>query len=131
MPSTSASFTIDSWDGEAYDDRDGVKLSRAHLVKTWSGGIEGRSVAELLMIEASDGSMAYAGLERVESTIDGRAGAFVLQHAATNDRGTATLSMTVVPDSGTGELRGLRGSMTIEGDQEGGHTVTLDHDLPA
>jgi hypothetical protein len=68
-------------------------------------------------------------MERIEGRINGRAGSFVLHHSATADRGAQAASWTVVPDSGTGELRGLRGQARIDVSPDGGHTFTLDYDL--
>ena len=122
-------FTIDTWDATPYDEAGGVTLSRTRVTKTFSGEVEGTSTAELLMAQATEGSAAYVGMERIEGRIHGRSGSFVLHHSATADRGTQSASWTVVPDSGTGELRGLRGQARIDNTPDGGHTFTLDYDL--
>jgi hypothetical protein len=122
-------FTLDTWEAQPYDEREGATLTRTHVTKTFSGEIEGRSTAELLMANAQDGSAAYVGFERIIGSIHGRVGTFVLHHNATMSRGTQSASWTVVPESGTGELRGLRGEARITQDADGGHTFTLDYDL--
>lgn len=122
-------FDIDSWEQAPYDERDGVSLSRTRVTKTFHGDIEGISTAELLMAGARDGSAAYVGLERIEGRVHGRSGSFVLQHSATMTRGAPSASWTVVPDSGTGELRSLRGEAQIINEPDGGHTFTLDYEL--
>lgn len=122
-------FDIDSWEQTPYDERDGVSLSRTRVTKTFHGDIEGISTAELLMAGARDGSAAYVGLERIEGRVHGRSGSFVLQHSATMTRGAPSASWTVVPDSGTGELRSLRGEAQIINEPDGGHTFTLDYEL--
>ncbi len=60
------------------------------------------------------GSAGYVAMERVSGALHGRVGTFVLQHHATMTRGVPELAIAVVPDSGTGELAGLSGRMTIE-----------------
>jgi hypothetical protein len=59
------------------------------------------------------GSAGYVAIERVTGALHGRKGTFVLQHNGTMTRGDGQLTVTVVPDSGTGELVGLSGKMTI------------------
>jgi len=125
-------FEIDGWEEETYDEQEGTKLTRTRLTKTFHGDVEGESTAELLMAYAAeDGSAAYVGFERVTGRIHGRSGSFVLHHTATSDgtRGEASAAWSVVPGSGTGELRGLRGEARISNEPDGGHTFTLDYDL--
>ncbi|HEX3214831.1 MAG TPA: DUF3224 domain-containing protein, partial [Actinomycetota bacterium] len=57
-----ASFEITAWEEQAYDERDGIKLSRARVVKAFRGEIEGESTAELLLVLAGEGSAAYVGM---------------------------------------------------------------------
>ncbi len=92
----------------------GTSLGRMSLSKQFHGGLEGESTGEMLtaMTEVK-GSAGYVALERFTGTLDGRSGTFVFQHSGTMTRGTPQQSVTVVPDSGTGELRGLAGAMTI------------------
>ena len=125
-------FEIDSWEEETYDEQEGTKLTRTRLTKTFHGDVEGESTAELLMAYAAeDGSAAYVGFERVTGRIHGRSGSFVLHHTATSDgtHGEASAAWSVVPGSGTGELRGLRGEARISNEPGGGHTFTLEYDL--
>jgi hypothetical protein len=121
-------FTIVTWDATPYDEQDGISLSRTRVTKTFTGDIQGTSTAELLMAQAPEGSAAYVGMERIVGTVNGRAGSFVLHHSATADRGAQSASWTVVPDSGTGELRGIRGQARIDNTSDGGHTFTFDYD---
>lgn len=123
-------FTIKSWDAKPYDEQDGVVLSRTRVTKTFHGELEGTSTAELLMANgAREGSAAYVGFERIAATLAGRAGSFVLHHSATMAPGAQSASWTIVPDSGTGELRGLRGTAQIAIAPDGTHTFLLDYEL--
>lgn len=74
------------------------------------------------------GSAGYVAIERVVGTLDGRAGSFILQHSATMTRGEPRMAIEVVPDSRTGELKGLSGTMTID-IVEGKHFYTFDYQL--
>lgn len=123
-------FEIESWDEQPYEEQDGTRLTRTRLTKTFSGDVEGESAAELLMAYGSEeGSAAYVGLERVTGSVHGRSGSFVLRHSAVMERGEGSSSLDVVPDSGTGELRGLRGEASISVEPGGGHSFTLEYDF--
>ena len=78
---------------------------------------------------ATEGSAGYVAMEVVSGTLEGREGAFALQHSGTMTRGAPGLTITVVPDSGTGELEGIAGTMTIDL-VEGQHSYTFDYTLP-
>lgn len=127
-----SAFEITDWDEEPYDEREGVKLSRARVTKTYRGDVEGESTTELLFAYGSEeDSAAYVGIECIVASVDGRPGIFVLHHSASGSQrkqdGFARLS--VVPYSGTGGLRGLRGEATISIEPDGGHTFELDYDF--
>lgn len=123
-----ATFEIETWEEKPYDEQDGTKLTRTRLTKTFHGDIEGTSTTELLMAYgAVEGSAAYVGFERIVGRVHGRSGSFILHHTATGSHGTRSASWSVVPDSGTGELRDLRGEARISIDPDGGHSFTLDY----
>jgi Protein of unknown function (DUF3224) len=124
-----ASFEIDSWEEQPYDEQDGVKLSRTRVVKSFRGEIEGESTAELLMVVAGQDSAAYVGVERVNGRVNGRSGSFVYTHTATAAGGSQAASWPVVADSGTGELAGISGQIRIDNLPDGGHVFTLDYEL--
>jgi hypothetical protein len=107
----------------------GETLGRMRIDKTFSGDLAGNSEGTMLAAHGSEkGSAGYVALEEVKGTLAGRTGSFVLQHSGTMDRGTPTQSVTVVPDSGTGELAGLRGTMTIL-QEDGGHAYEFTFEL--
>ena len=124
-----ASFDITGWEEEPYHEQDGVKLSRTRVAKAFRGEIEGESTAELLMALAGEDSAAYVGVERVSGRVNGHEGSFVYLHTATAVGETRSASWPVVAGSGTGELAGISGKLTIDNLPEGGHVLTLDYEL--
>lgn len=124
----SGSFTIDTWDAQPYDERDGVTLTRVHVAKTFHGEIEGTSTAELLTVSTTEGPAAYVGVERITAKVNGRAGGFILQHNAVAAHGEQRGEWIIVPGSGSGALRGMNGTGNIEIGPDGSHTLTLDYD---
>jgi hypothetical protein len=90
-------------------------LGRMSIDKQFQGDLEGTSQGEMLTgMTSVKGSAGYVAMEKVSGTLQGRRGTFILQHTGTMDRGTPQLSVTVVPDSGTDELVGLSGKLTIK-----------------
>jgi len=119
-----------TWDGKPANEVSGAKLTRASVTNSFHGDIEGEGTLEYLMPYRDDGSASYVGLERVVGRIGDRRGSFVLQHSGTYESGTATTAWSVVPGSGTGDLRGLCGEggfVARHGDQQ--VPFTLDYDL--
>ncbi len=122
-------FEIDSWDEKPYDEREGARLARAQVRKTFRGDVEGESTTELLLAYAQEGSAAYAGFERFVGRGHGRSGGFILHYSESGDREIAeqVAALSVVPNSGTGELRGVRGTANVTVGTDGGHTFTVDY----
>jgi Protein of unknown function (DUF3224) len=109
-----------------YDVVEGVSLGKAGLKKRFVGALDATSEGNMIGARtAVDGSAGYVAIERVTGTLDGKHGAFVLQHGGVMTRGARSLTVTVVPDSGTGELRGISGRMDIQ-IVEGKHFYELD-----
>jgi hypothetical protein len=104
-------------------------VGRMSIEKKFGGGLEATSKGQMLAVRTgTQGSAGYVAVERVAGTLDGRAGTFALQHSGTMARGEPQLSITVVPDSGTDELAGLAGRMTIN--VEGGkHSYEFEYTL--
>lgn len=89
-------------------------VGRFSLLKHYSGDLQADSTGQMLAVGTEvKGSAGYVAMERVTGTLKGRSGSFALQHLGVMDRGSPTLSVRVVPDSGTGDLKGLTGEMTI------------------
>lgn len=99
---------------QAADDSAGGPFSRLFLDKQFHGDLEGPSKGQMLgAMSAVEGSGGYVALELVSGTLHGKKGTFVLQHNGTMRKNVPNMIVTVVPDSGTGELTGLAGTMTI------------------
>jgi hypothetical protein len=112
------------------DKTEGSTLGRMLLDKHFHGDLEGPSVGQMLTgMAKAQGSGAYVAIERFTGTLNGRHGSFILHHLGIMTRGTPQLSIEVVPDSGTGELEGITGSMTIIIDQ-GKHSYEFAYTLP-
>ncbi|HEY6828967.1 MAG TPA: DUF3224 domain-containing protein [Gemmatimonadaceae bacterium] len=104
-------------------------LARLSIDKTFSGDLIGVSKGEMLSAGTPvKGSAGYVAIERVSGALHGRTGTFVLQHSGTMTRGSPELTVSVVPDSGSGELTGLSGTMRIiiEGKR---HSYEFDYSL--
>jgi hypothetical protein len=106
-------------------------LGRMSSEKQFHGDLEGTSKGFMLSSAATivKGSGGYVAMERVTGTLKGRTGSFVLQHSGTMTRGTPQLNITVVPDSGTGQLTGISGAFTIKIDA-GKHSYEFEYTLP-
>ena len=125
-----ATFEVKAWEEKPYDESDeGPKLTRASVTKSFSGDIEGEGTVEYLMIHRDDGSASFVGLERVVGRVGDRSGSFVLQHTGTFEGGTAKTTWFVVPGSGTGDLRGLRGEGGFASAHAERYSITLDYDF--
>ena len=106
-------------------------VGRMALDKQFHGDLEATSKGQMLATMTDvKGSAGYVAMERVSGTLHGRKGTFALQHTGTMTRGTPSLTITVVPDSGTGELVGLTGTMGIR-IVEGKHSYDFSYTLPA
>jgi hypothetical protein len=107
-----------------------ANLGRLTIDKRYHGDLEAIAKGEMLAAQTEiKGSAGYVALERVTGKLKGRSGSFVLQHNGTMNRGAAELTVTVVPDSGAGELRGLTGKMRIVIAPDGAHSYEFDYKI--
>jgi hypothetical protein len=115
---------------QAEDKGEGSTLGRMSIDKQFHGDLEANSKGEMLtaMTEVK-GSAGYVAIERVSGTLEGRKGSFVLLHRGIMTGGGQDLSITVVPDSGSGELVGLAGKMDVR-IADGKHFYDLEYTLP-
>jgi hypothetical protein len=129
MPRATGPFDVSlkplSMDNEPGSD----SLGRMSIEKQFRGDLEGTSKGQMLTGgTAIKNSAGYVAIERVTGSLKGRKGSFILQHTGLMNRGTPSLMITVVPDSGTDQLEGLKGTMTIN-IEAGKHSYQLDYTL--
>lgn len=112
------------------DTQDSIASGRLSIAKTFHGDLEGTSRGEMWTANTSvEGSAGYVAIEKVEGRLRGRQGTFTLLHQGTmRQGGDFKLTLMTVPDSGTGELAGLAGTMTIV-IADGKHSYALDYTL--
>ena len=107
-------------------------IGRMSLDKAFHGDLEATSVGEMLAVRTDVADSAgYVAIERVTGTLGGRKGTFALQHSGLMNKGARDLTITVIPDSATGELAGLSGRMTIDIQPGGKHFYEFTYTLPA
>jgi len=125
-------FDVKTWDEKPYEEIDGgAKLTRASVTQSFHGDIEGAGAVEYLMMYPDESSARFVGLQRVVGRIGGRSGSFVLQLSGTFEDGTVKATWSVVPGSGTNDLRGLRGEGHFAAPRGQSASVTLDYDIEA
>lgn len=115
---------------QAAAENEEASIGRMLLDKIFHGDLDATSKGQMLAHMTSfKGSAGYVAMEKVTGSLQGRKGSFVLQHSGTMNRGDATLVLKVVPDSGTEQLEGLTGDMTIT-ITDGKHFYGFDFHLP-
>jgi hypothetical protein len=104
-------------------------IGRMSLDKRYQGALQAEGKGEMLAyMDRALGSGVYVAVERVSGAVEGRSGSFLLHHTGIMTRGAPGLAVAVVPDSGSGELAGLRGTLHIR--IEGGkHYYDFDYTL--
>jgi hypothetical protein len=108
---------------------DGVNFGRMSIDKSFYGELDATSKGEMLSAMTSiKGSAGYVAIEQVIGSLSGKKGSFVLQHFGTMDKGKDRLVLEVVPDSGSGELTGLAGTMSIN-IEDGQHFYEFEYEL--
>ena len=100
-----------------------------NLDKKYSGSLNAKGSGEMLAMQSGvEGSAGYTAMERVTGELDGKEGSFALMHFGIMNRGTPTLTIKIVPDSGTGNLNGISGEMNII-IENGEHLYELEYDF--
>lgn len=124
------SFDVSVKPLEAYA-QDSPGLGRMSIDKQYHGDIDGTGRGEMLtgMTDVKD-SGVYVAVERVTGAVHGKKGTFIVHHTGVVARGAQDLRITVVPDSGTGDLTGLTGTLAIDIAPDGTHTYCFDYALP-
>jgi len=113
-----------------YQASEGHTLGRMLFEKTFTGELDANSTGEMLnVLTPVEGSAGYVAIEQVTGSLDGKSGSFVLQHYGVMGKGDNMLLLEVIPDSGTGDLSGIEGKMSIDIDK-GEHFYQFTYNLP-
>ncbi len=127
MPIARGPMEVDIEAEPPFLEQDGLTLNRNVVRKEFSGDVVGVSEAQMIAaFTGTPGSAGYVAIEHFTGSVGGRSGSFVLQHSGVMNKGDGQLTVTIVPDSGTGELVGISGTLDINND-EGQHSYVLDY----
>jgi len=114
----------------ALDMGEGIEAGHFRFDKTFEGPLTATSVVHMMAaMTDTPGSGAYVAIERLRGTLDGRSGTCLFAHYGVMEKGSPSLQLTVVPDSGSDGFKGLRGKMAID-IVDGQHFYTFDYELP-
>jgi hypothetical protein len=129
MTIAAGSFEITMTTQPPDDHPDGSIIARQLLIKRYEGALSAEGRGQMLAVMGqTKGCAGYVALEVVSGTLDGRAGRFALQHFGVMDHGRPELRVAVVPDSGTDDLKGLSGVLTIDV-ASGKHAYSFDYQI--
>ena len=130
MPTIRGPLEVNMEPEPPFLEQDGLTLNRNAVYKQFSGGMAGSSEAQMIAaFTGTPGSAGYVAIEHFTGSVNGKSGSFVLQHSGTMNRGDAQLTVTIVPDSGTGGLTGISGTLEID-NEDGNHSYALNYELP-
>src|SRR5262249_8697636 len=110
---------------------DATEMGRMTIDKVYHGDLDGTAKGQMLTGMSADtkGPGVYVAMERFVGKLSGKSGSLMLHHTGVMDRGTQSLAITIVPDSGTGQLKGISGTMTIDIAKDGTHSYVLKYTL--
>jgi hypothetical protein len=104
-------------------------MGRMTFEKQWQGEIQGTSTGQMLTGgDVKTGSAGYVAMEKFTGSVKGRKGTLIFQHSATMTSGKGDLTITVVPTSGTDELKSINGKLTIK-IENGKHFYDFEYNL--
>lgn len=130
MATAKATYTVESWDEDpAVTLDDGTKVTRASVVGSYEGDVEGRGRSESVMWYRADGTATFVAIERIEGSIGGRSGSFVLRSVGEYDGENARAEQEVVAGSGTGGLEDLTGRARFKAPPGHQGALELEYDL--
>lgn len=133
MATAKGTFVFKSWDEKTWDGRNqrdvqGSKLTHARIVNTFNGDIEGESELQYVMFYDDEGKATYHGMEKITGTLGGKSGSFVVHTAGRFDGREAGGSWEILPNSGTGSLKGIKGTGSFVAQLHENNTpYTLDY----
>ena len=130
MHSATGEFEIAGWNEETYQALDGeAKLTRASVEQTFTGDLSGTGNVEWLMCYRADGSARFVGVQRIEGTLDGKRGSFVVDSIGEFDGGEAKGAWAVIGGSGTGDFAEIRGHGNFSAPMGGTPSWSLEYTL--
>ena len=130
MTKATGSFEITSFNEDAHEERGGgAKLTHAWGDQRFSGDIEGDGQVHWLMSYRSDKTARYVGLQRIDGAVGGRKGSFIIEATGDFDGKASRGSLSLIPQSGTGDLAKIKGSGTFEAPGGPNATYDLDYEL--
>jgi hypothetical protein len=130
MTTASGSFQVTMAGEPPYSELEGVVLARARFDKRFEGPLEATSDVQMLAVTTPDPSArAYVALERITGSLDGKRGSFVVTHHGRITGSGAELHIAIVAGTGTGELRGITGTMSVRIEPGGAHFYEIDYAL--
>jgi hypothetical protein len=128
MATVSGSLEVITEAEPPFLDQDGLKINRNVVRKKFLGTMSGTSEAQMIAaLTPTPGSAGYVAIEHFTGSVAGKSGSFVLQHFGLMEAGEADLKVVIVPGSGTGELAGVSGTLTID-NEDGNHSYILDYE---
>jgi hypothetical protein len=129
MPVAKGQFDVKTLPQAPEANSDFAAVGRLLLDKRFHGPLDAVSRGQMLAVGGEGGWGVYVAIEKVEGTLDGKRGSFILYHNGTmTQRDGQSLTVTVAPQSGSGELAGISGRMAIE-ITDGQHHYTFDYEL--
>ena len=130
MTKARGSFEVAGGTEDPYDELDGgIKLTHASGTQSFTGDLDGDGAVHWLMLYRADKTAHFVGLQRITGSIGGRTGSFVAAAEGDHDGAGSTITFSIIPTSGTGELTGIAGdgSLVAKGGPKG--TYELDYTL--
>ena len=132
MTISTGPFVVQVHSEPPFSEHEGVSLGRFRCEKRFTGALEGTSEVFMIGVGTPDPKLrAYVAIERIACTLDGKKGSFVVTQTGTMNHAGMTLSIPIVQGSGTGELRGITGRMSIRIEKGGAHFYEIDYTLDA
>ena len=129
MPTARGPMDVNMQPEPPFLEENGLTLNRNIVSKTFHGDMSGTSEAQIIAaFTGTPGSPGYVAIEHFKGSVSGRSGSFVMQHSGLMNKGDAQLTVSIVPDSGSGELTGISGTLDIE-NSDGQHSYVLDYDF--
>ena len=130
MTTARGSFNVSGGTEDPYDELEGgIKLTHASGIQSFSGDIEGDGAVHWLMLYRADKTAHFVGLQRITGSLGGRTGSFVAAAEGDHDGTGSTITFSIIPDSGTGELKGITGDGSLDAKGGASGTYQLDYTL--